>query len=291
MHAHLRLKIIAAEIRKNILEMTHRAQFGYLGGSLSCVEILTSLFFGKMDTLNIMNYDAAKPGSPDQDYFILSKAHATAALYSILAKANFFSAEELNHYGKLGSLLKAYPTNRIKGIKIAPGSPGEGLSLGNGLALGSKLDKSLSRVFILIGDGELQEGQIFEAIMTSSQNKLDNICAIIDNNEMQRDGYIKGIKDVEPIQDKFEACGWKVIKIVDGHDFEELLKAFRLSKKTERQPTLIIAPTIKGKGIPFMEKNSSYHRSFLSDTELSHALTVINAELKELNLRKELENR
>lgn len=273
------LQKIATEVRIELLGMTKRAETGFIGGCLSVVEILTALYFGTAEGQALLQINPEKPRSEDQDIVILSKAHAAAALYCILAKAGFFPHEELLYFNQLGSTLKIFPSPKVRGITAGSGAPGQGLSIGNGIALGLKLDDKKQRVYVIIGDGELQEGQIWEAVMSTAHYQLDNLCAIIDYNEMQREGHIKGIKNIDPIADKFLSCGWKTITIEDGHDFDQIIKAIQKSHKNPRQPTVIIAPTIKGKGISFTERKNSYHATILSDSEMQIALTDLQKNL------------
>lgn len=263
---HNELKKVAYQIRKEILLMTHNAKSGHPGGSMSCIDILTCLF------KKVLKYDPKNPDWEERDYFILSKGHASPALYGIMAYCGFFEKEELMTFRKLGSRLQGHPERLfLKGIEISTGSLGQGLSVANGIALGLKLKKSKSKVYCLIGDGEFQEGQIWEGLMTAGHRKLDNLCVILDRNGLQIDGNVEDIKREEPIEEKIKAFHFNVIKI-DGHDYEQILSAFETFNKTKEKPTFIIAKTIKGKGVSFMENNLEFHGRAPDDDELKRGL-------------------
>lgn len=260
------LKEIAKEIRRGIIEGVYSANSGHPGGSLSCVDILTVLYF------NQMNIDPNKPEDPARDRFVLSKGHAAPALYSTLANRGYFPKEELKTLRHLGSKLQGHPDMRkVKGVDMTTGSLGQGLSAANGMAMASKLKSNGLRVYCLLGDGELGEGQVWEAAMTSAQYKLDNICVIVDNNNLQIDGNIKEVKSSYPIVDKFESFGFYVIE-VDGNNIEQLINAFQTAKMVKNMPTAIIAKTIKGKGVSFMEDQVGWHGKAPNEEQYKQAM-------------------
>lgn len=243
----------AKEIRKGIIEQIYTANSGHPGGSLSCADILTVLYF------HTMRIDEKKPNWEERDRFILSKGHSVPALYSVLANRGFFDIEELKTLRKLNSKLQGHPDkNKVPGIDMTTGSLGQGLSIANGIAIAGKLDKKDYRVYTLLGDGEIEEGQVWEAAMTSSKYKLDNLCVIVDNNNLQIDGTIGDVKGLGDIDNKFKSFGFEVIKI-DGHNIEEIIKGFEVAKEIKGKPTCIIANTIKGKGISYMENLAMWH--------------------------------
>src|SRR3989338_6314963 len=221
------LKKLATQFRIDILNAVFKANSGHATTSLSCIDIITTLYFGDIDGQPLMRYDPKKPDWAERDYFILSKGHGCPALYTVLAHLGFFPKEELNHLRQINSLLEGHPVNKIPGIEATTGPLGQGLSFGNGIALALKMDKKPNRVYVLLGDGELQEGQIWEAAMTSAQYKLDNVLAFVDSNKLQQTNFVRAIKPVEPIGAKFAAFGWNVINVADGHNFDELKDAIR----------------------------------------------------------------
>lgn len=260
------LNNIAKQIRIDIIDEIYLANSGHPGGSLSCTDILTVLYF------NEMNIDPEKPNDNARDRFILSKGHAAPALYSTLANRGYFSKDKLKTLRKLGSDLQGHPDmKKVPGIDISTGSLGQGLSIANGIALSSKLKKDGNRVYCLLGDGELEEGQIWEAAMTSSKYRLDNLCVIIDNNNLQIDGTIEEVKNPYPIVAKFESFGFYVIE-VNGHNIEELLNAFKTAKTIKNMPTAIVAKTVKGRGISFMENQVGWHGKAPSEEQYKNAL-------------------
>ena len=247
------LEKIATDIRKGILTAVYSAQSGHPGGSLSCADILTVLYF------NVMNIDPKDPQSPSRDRFILSKGHCAPALYATLARRGFFAEMDLETFRKVDSPLQGHPDkNKVPGVDMTTGSLGQGLSAANGMAITGKLDKKDYRVYCILGDGEIEEGQIWEAAMASSKYKLDNLCVIVDNNNLQIDGTIEEVMSSYPIDDKFRSFGFQVINI-DGNDIDEILKAFEVAKNVKEKPTCIIAKTIKGKGVSFMENQVGWH--------------------------------
>ncbi len=260
------LKKISNEIRKNIIEEVYNAQSGHPGGALSSVEILTALYF------NQMNIDPERPKDENRDRFVLSKGHASAGLYATLAERGFFEKEELKDFRKLGSILQGHPDMKhIPGVDMTSGSLGQGLSAANGMAMASKLDQKGYRVYCLVGDGEIEEGQIWEAAMTSSHYKLDNLCVIVDNNNLQIDGEISEVMSVYPIKEKFQSFGFEVFE-VNGNDIDELITVFQKVKTVKNRPTAIIAKTIKGKGVSFMENQVGWHGKAPKEEEYKLAI-------------------
>jgi transketolase len=247
-----RLQDIARSTRRLILETLVEAGSGHPGGSLSAVELLVTLYFYKM------KHDAKNPKWEDRDRFILSKGHAAPLLYSILAQAGYFPLEELKSLRKLGAMLQGHPDLRIPGVEMPAGSEGIGLSVSVGIALASRMDGRSSRVYVLMGDGEQQEGEVWEAAMIASKYRLDNLTAIIDRNGIQQDGLTEQIMPLEPLAAKWRAFNWNVIE-VDGYDYLQLIEAFEHAEMTKNRPTIIIAHTVKGKGISFMEWSPHYH--------------------------------
>lgn len=245
----------AINIRENIIQMITEAKSGHPGGSLSAVEILTYLYFEEM---NINNDNI---NSKERDYFVLSKGHAAPVLYATLSEKGFIPKEELMTLRKLGSKLQGHPDcKKLKAIDISTGSLGQGISNAVGIALGAKIDKDKSRVYTLLGDGEMQEGLVWEAIMSAAHYKLDNLVAFVDYNKLQIDGENEKVLGIKPLDKKFESFGWNVC-VIDGHNFEEIKLALENAKNTKQKPTVIIANTIKGKGVSFMENNAGWHGS------------------------------
>ncbi len=249
-----------------IIEGTYNAKSGHPGGSLSSVDIITVLFF------NQMNIDPKNPTSPSRDRFVLSKGHVAPALYSVLAERGYFDKEELKSLRHIGSMLQGHPDMRkTPGVDMSTGSLGQGLSVANGMAMASKLDGAGIRVYCLCGDGELQEGQIWEAAMTASHYKLDNLCLIIDNNNLQIDGKVNEVMSIYPLDEKFRSFGFEVIKI-DGHNIQEIIDAFDVAKTIKGKPTVIIANTIKGKGVSYMENEVGWHGKAPKEEEYKIAM-------------------
>jgi len=247
------LKLTANKVRKDIVKMIAEAKSGHPGGSLSAVDVVTVLYF------NVMRHNPENPKWEDRDRFILSKGHAAPLLYSVLAESGYFEVKELLTLRKLGSRLQGHPDmKRLPGIEISTGSLGHGLSVGNGMAIAGKLNKKDYRVYVLLGDGECQEGQVWEGAMTASHYKLDNVTAILDYNGLQIDGSVKDVMDIAPISNKWRAFGWYVIEI-NGHDFKEIFDSFERVKKLKGKPGIIIAYTTKGKGVSFMENVVDFH--------------------------------
>ena len=263
------LKEKAKEIRKSIVSMITEAKSGHPGGSLSATDILTALYFSEM------NVDPANPKMEGRDRFVLSKGHAAPAIYATLAEKGYFSKDELMTLRKFGSRLQGHPDmKKLPGIEISTGSLGQGLSVANGMALNAKIFNENYRTYVVLGDGEIQEGQIWEAAMTAAHYKLDNLCAFLDSNNLQIDGNVSEIMGVEPLDKKWEAFGWNVIKI-DGHDFEQILSALDKAREYKGKPTMIIAKTIKGKGVSFMENVCGFHGVAPTLEELERALAEL----------------
>ncbi len=252
----------ANKLRISALETISGASSGHPGGSLSCLDILTALYCGGM-----LKHNPKKPSDLKRDYFILSKGHASAALYAVLAERGYFPMKELKKFRQVNSLLQGHPTTHIPGVEVAGGSLGQGLSYSVGLALGLKLDKKKNHIFTLLGDGELQEGQVWEAAMSAAHYRLNNLTAIVDNNQLQIDGANREVMTVDPIAAKFKAFGWQVIEI-DGHNLTQILAALKKSKQAKTKPILILAKTVKGKGAPMAEGNFKYHGVPLSAEEM-----------------------
>lgn len=267
-----KLKDIARLIRADIIKEVYSAKSGHPGGALSIVDILTVLYF------NQMNINPREPKNENRDRLVLSKGHASAALYATLAERGFFSVNELENFRKLGSMLQGHPDMKhIPGVDMTTGSLGQGLSVANGMAMMSKLDKKGIRVYTILGDGEIEEGQIWEAAMTSSQYRLDNLCVIVDNNNLQIDGELKKVMSSYPIDKKFESFGFVVFN-VDGNNIEELIKVFESAKLIKGKPVAIIAKTIKGKGVSFMENKAEWHGKAPSEEEYKQAIKELGAQ-------------
>jgi transketolase len=259
----------AKEIRKDVIHMVYGAQSGHIGGAFSSAEIISSLFF------NALNHDPKKPDWNERDRFVLSKGHACAALYSAMARSGYFPISELNTFRKINSRLQGHPSRAdLPMLEASTGSLGQGLSIAVGIALGVRLDNLKSRVYCLVGDGELEEGQIWEAAMAASHYQLDNLCAIIDVNGLQIDGWTKDVMNSSPLLDKFEAFGWHVIE-VDGHNVKHILRAFEDAKKIEDMPVAILAQTVKGKGVTFMENQAEWHGKAPTKEEMVRALVEL----------------
>ncbi len=257
----------AKEIRREIIEEVYQAQSGHPGGSLSIADILTVLYFKEL------NIDPKNPEWAERDRFVLSKGHCSPALYAALASRGFFEKEQLKTFRKLDSNLQGHPDRKhIPGVDMTTGSLGQGLSVANGMAISAKLDKKSYRVYCVLGDGEIEEGQVWEAAMTANKYHLDNLCVIVDNNNLQIDGKIEEVMSPYPIDEKFRSFGFEVIKI-DGHNIEEIIKAFEVARNIKGKPTCIIASTIKGKGVSFMENQASWHGKAPNDEQYKQAIS------------------
>ena len=263
------LQALARTTRRQIIEMITAAKSGHPGGSLSAVEILVTLFF------DVLRHDPQNPQWPDRDRFLLSKGHAAPVLYSVMAQTGYTPVDQLNTLRKLGSIYQGHPDVRfIPALEASTGSLGEGLSLGLGMGLAARLDGRPSRAYVVFGDGEIQEGQVWEAAMFGAFHKVDNVVCIVDYNHIQLDGFVKDIMDLEPLSDKWKAFGWHVID-VDGHSIPDLQRAFAEAEATKGKPTCLIAHTIKGKGVSFMENNPKYHGVAPTEKEKELALQEI----------------
>ena len=256
----------ATELRKDIVTMICKSKSGHPGGSLSVIDILTALYY------DVMNIDVANPKKEDRDRFVLSKGHAAPALYEVLADKGYINKELLGTLRQFGSPLQGHPDmKKVSGVEISTGSLGQGLSVANGMALASRLQNIPYRVYVAMGDGELQEGQVWEAAMTSAQYKLDNLTAFVDYNNLQIDGNVSDIMDVASVEDKFKAFGWNVLTI-DRHNFQEILYAVEKAKECKGKPTMIVANTIKGKGVDFMENVCGFHGVAPTEEETKRAI-------------------
>ena len=273
---NLELAKIANEVRKGIITGVHSAKAGHPGGSLSAADIFTFLYFEEM------NIDPKEPKKEDRDRFVLSKGHTAPGLYAALANKGFFPVEDLTTLRKLGSYLQGHPDMKhIPGVDMSSGSLGQGISAAVGMALGAKMDNKDFRVYTLLGDGEIQEGQVWEAAMFAGHRELDNLCVIVDNNGLQIDGNVADVCSPYPIDKKFEAFNFHVINI-DAHDFDALRAAFKEARETKGMPTAIIANSIKGKGVSFMEGIADWHGKAPNDEEFATAmadLEKVGAEL------------
>ncbi len=262
----------ARRIRINALKAIHAAKSGHPGGSLSSADILATLYFGEL------NIDPKNPKMADRDKFVLSKGHAVPALYAALGERGFYEVNEMMTLRQVGSKFQGHPNMRkVHGIEMSTGSLGQGFSAAVGMAIAGKIDKNPGRVYALTGDGELQEGIVWEAAMQAAHRKLDNLVAIVDLNGLQIDGKVSEVKCVCPVDEKFRSFGWNVIN-VDGHNFEELTTAFDEAKKCGEVPTAIIAHTHKGKGVSFMEDNAGWHGKAPSDEELAAAIKELGGD-------------
>ena len=267
---------IACNVRMGIIEGTFNAKSGHPGGSLSIAEILTYLYFKEM------NVDPEKTDMADRDRFVLSKGHAAPALYSVMAQRGYFPVEELKTLRKVDSRLQGHPSMKcLPGIDISTGSLGQGISAACGMALGSKLKDSSFRVYTILGDGEIEEGQVWEAAMYAAAKKLDNLVAFVDNNNLQIDGTVEEVNSPYPIPEKFTAFGWNVIEI-DGHSFEEIEAALNNARGCKGKPTAIIATTVKGKGVSFMENQVNWHGSAPNAEQYETAINELKAVLNGL---------
>lgn len=269
MRDHKGLNEIARNIRKDIVSMIHESKSGHPGGSLSSVEILTALYF------NEMNVNPNNCKMEDRDRFVLSKGHAAPVLYATLSEKGYFAKSELLGLRKISSMLQGHPDMKgIPGVEMSTGSLGQGFSVACGMAMASKLDNAPWRVYTILGDGEVQEGIVWEAAMSAAHYKLDNMVAFLDCNGLQIDGEVEKVMNIGPIVDKFKAFGWNVIEI-DGHDFDQIFAALDMARETVGKPTMVIAKTIKGKGISFMENQASWHGTAPSDSDLEKALAEL----------------
>ncbi len=269
------LQVNACKVRKGIIEGVYNAKSGHPGGSLSIADLLTYLYFEKM------NVNSSDPEDPDRDRFVLSKGHCAPALYAVLALKGYFSDKELKSLRHIGAMLQGHPCIHTKGIDMSSGSLGQGISAACGMALAGKLDGKSYKVYTVLGDGEVEEGQVWEAAMFAAHKNLDNLIAVVDNNGLQIDGPISEVCSPEPITDKFTAFGWHVITM-DAHDFDSIEKAFSEAGTVSGKPVAIIQKSIKGKGVSFMENQVSWHGSAPNKEQYEQAMKELDAQLKEL---------
>ena len=263
------LKEKISDLRVSILEMLYKAGSGHPGGSLSAIDVIAVLYY------KIMNYRPKELDWVDRDRFLLSKSHCCPALYAVFADLGYFDASELNNLRQIGSILQGHPCmERTPGIEVSAGSLGQGLSIAVGMAVASKIDNKSNRIYCMIGDGESQEGQIWEAAMAAGFHKLNNLCCILDYNKMQIDGFVKDVMDIEPVKDKWLAFNWNVIEI-DGHNLAEIEQAFIQASENIEKPTIIISHTIKGKGVAFMENSAAWHGVAPNKEQLEMAVAEI----------------
>lgn len=266
------LEKTAAEIRCGIIKAIHNAGSGHPGGSLSAADIVTALYFDEM------NVDPKDPKMKGRDKFILSKGHAGPVQYSALAVKGYYPMEDFMTLRKLGSKFQGHPDMyKVPGIEMSTGSLGQGISAAGGMALANKLDNDPGRIYVLLGDGEIQEGIVWEALMSAAHYKLDNMVAILDHNGLQIDGKNEDVMTVAPVVEKFQAFGWNVIQI-DGHDFKQILDAFKQARACKGRPTMIVAETIKGKGVSFMENNAGWHGKAPDEEQTKQALAELGGE-------------
>ncbi len=265
----IELQEMAKKLRIAIIKTLHKSQSGHTGGSLSAIDLITTLYFHKM------RHNPADPAWDGRDRFILSKGHAAPSLYVALAEAGYFPTEDLMMLRRLGSHLQGHPDSKsTPGVEVPTGSLGQGLSMAVGMGLGLRVDGKGNRVYALLGDGELQEGQVWEAAMAGAHYRLDNLCAMVDANALQIDGEVAKVMNVAPIADKFRAFGWHALEI-DGHDISAIIDALDAAETVKGQPTVIVARTVKGKGVSFFENKASYHGVPPSDEELPRALECL----------------
>ena len=270
------LEILACKVRKGIIEGVHSAKAGHPGGSLSAADLFTYLYFKEL------NVDPKNPQWEDRDRFVLSKGHTAPGLYAALAHRGFFPVEDLVQLRHLGSYLQGHPNMRtVPGVDMSTGSLGQGISVAAGMALAAKTQKKDYRVYTLLGDGEIQEGQVWEACMLSAHYNLDNLCIIVDNNGLQIDGDIAKVMSPYPIVDKLASFGFHV-ETIDAHDFEQIENALNIARTVKGKPTAIVMKSVKGKGVSFMENNAGWHGKAPNDAEFEIAMNELNAALAEL---------
>ena len=270
------LQVIACKVRQGIVESTYCAKCGHPGGSLSAADMFTYLYNKEL------NVDPANPAWEDRDRFVLSKGHTAPGLYAALAHRGFFPVEDLKQLRKLGHYLQGHPNmNTVPGVDMSTGSLGQGISAACGMALSAKLQKKTNRVYTLLGDGEIQEGQVWEACMFANHYKLDNLCVIVDNNNLQIDGDIRKVMNPHPIDKKLEAFGFHV-EVIDGHDFNAIEAALNTAKTIKGQPSAIVMTTVKGKDVSFMENNAGWHGVAPNDEQYQQAMAELKTKLNEL---------
>ena len=269
------LKTTATKVRMSIIEGTYRAKCGHPGGSLSMTDVITYLY-------SVMNVDPKNPKKQDRDRFVLSKGHAAPGLYGILAEYGFFDKEEIKNLRKTGAMLQGHPNMKgVPGVDMSTGSLGQGISTAVGMALSAKLSGDSYRVYSVLGDGELQEGQVWEAAMFAAHRKLDNLIAVVDNNNLQIDGAIDEVNSPYPIKDKFEAFGWEVIEL-NAHCFDEIEAAYQKALTVTGKPVCLLAKSVKGKGVSFMENKCEWHGSAPNQEQYETAMAELTAKLEEI---------
>lgn len=269
------LAVNATKARLLAVQMVHDAASGHPGGSLSCLDVLTTLYF------HVMRVDPKNPKDPDRDRFVMSKGHCAPAMYPVLALRGFFPVEELKMFRSIDGHMSGHVEMHVPGVDMSTGSLGQGISTAVGMALGGKLNKKDYRVYAILGDGELAEGQVWEAMMAAAKYKLDNLCACVDVNGLQIDGRTADVMPTEPLDKKFEAFGWHVVKI-DGHDYSQIIAAYEEAGTVKGQPTMILAKTTKGKGVSYMEDQAGWHGKAPNDEQFQQAKEELEAKLKEL---------
>ncbi len=273
------LELTAYKIRKHAIDAVYSASSGHPGGSLSIADILSVLYFDEM------NIDPKNPKDPSRDRFVLSKGHCAPALYGALAEKGFIPKEDIKTFRRTDSYLQGHPDMKgVSGVEMSTGSLGQGICAANGMALAAKLDNKDYRVYAALGDGELEEGQVWEAAMFAAHYKLDNLCAFVDFNGLQIDGDIREVMNPTPIDKKFEAFGWNVI-IIDAHNFDEIKAALKTAKETKGKPTAVIAKSVKGKGVSYMENNAAWHGAAPKENEYIQAIEELNAKIAELEAK------
>ena len=270
------LAVTATKARLLAVKMVHDAASGHPGGSLSCLDVLTTLYF------DVMKVDPQNPRDPDRDRFVMSKGHCSPALYPVLALRGFFPEEDLRLFRSIDGHMSGHvEMHHVPGVDMSTGSLGQGISAAVGMALAGKINKKDYRVYAILGDGEIAEGQVWEAMLSAAKYKLDNLCACVDVNGLQIDGRTADVMPTEPLDKKFEAFGWHVIH-VDGHDYAQIEKAYAEAAATKGQPTMILAKTVKGKGVSFMENNAGWHGKAPNDEQYAQAKAELEAKLMEL---------
>ena len=273
------LSITACKVRMGVIESTYGAKAGHPGGSLSAAEVFTYLYFKEM------NIDPKNPKWEERDRFVLSKGHTTPGLYAALANRGYFPVEDLPTFRHIDSYLQGHPNMRtVPGVDMSTGSLGQGISVATGMALAAKHTGKTNRVYTLLGDGEIQEGQVWEACMAAAHYNLDNLCIIVDNNGLQIDGNVKDVMSPYPIVDKLEAFGFAV-QTVDGHDFDQLEQAFNKAREVKGKPSAIVMTTVKGKGVSYMEDDAGWHGKAPNDAEYEQAMNELKAQLAELEAK------
>ncbi len=262
------LRELIPRLRSDVLAMIHHAGYGFTGSALSCLDIIASVYFGEINGRRVLQYDYSRPGWEDRDYFILSKWHGCPALYVCLAEAGFFPRDELRYFSQNNALLSVHPVIKIPGVEHTIAGFGQGLSVANGFAIALKADRRDNRIYVLMDACELQSGQVFEAMQTAAHYRLDSITVFVDYNRLQLGGTMRSVKNIEPLVEKFESCGWQAWTIADGHDVDQILDGLSRAWKIQRRPTVFICHTVSAHGVPFAENKAFYYDAVLSDEEL-----------------------